>query len=135
MLDPQLLRHDLETVQAGLGRRGFEFDATRLASLEQQRKQLQTETETLQADRNRSSKAIGKAKQQGEDIEPLLAAVADLGDKLKENQSALDQVLGDIELFALGLPNLPHEDVPAGADEDSNLEMRRWGHIFVREVR
>ncbi|MEX2480836.1 MAG: serine--tRNA ligase [Gammaproteobacteria bacterium] len=127
MLDPQRLRNDPTHVAAALERRGFVLDVATLARLETARKTLQTETEALQAERNRRSKAIGAAKQRGEDIEPERRAVAELGDKLKANQDALEAIQGELEVFSLGLPNLPQEDVPDGTGEADNVELRRWG--------
>jgi seryl-tRNA synthetase len=127
MLDPKLLRTDLARVAAQLARRGFTLDADRLESLEARRKALQTEVQELQNLRNTRSKAIGKAKAAGEDIEPLKAEVAEFGERLK----ALDAELGELQAalrdMALGLPNLPHETVPDGTTEDDNREERRWG--------
>ena len=82
MLDPKLLRSDLQSVAAKLKRRGFELDVNAFSSLEEKRKSLQVETQNLQNERNTRSKEIGKAKAQGEDIQPLLDEVAALGDKL-----------------------------------------------------
>jgi len=82
MLDPKLLRSDLESVAAKLNRRGFDLDVAAFSALEEKRKSLQVETQNLQNERNTRSKGIGKAKAQGEDIQPLLDEVAALGDKL-----------------------------------------------------
>lgn len=127
MLDPQLLRNDVARVAEGLARRGMTLDVDTLARLEATRKAVQTETENLQAERNRRSKSIGAAKQRGEDIAPLREEVARLGDALKEKQAALDGVQAELEAFSLGLPNLPHADVPQGTEEADNDEVRRWG--------
>ena len=127
MLDPQLLRTQLETVQAALKRRGFELDTATLARLEAARKQYQTATESLQAERNRRSKAIGEAKARGEDIDAVRADVARLGEELKSNQSLLEQAQEELEAFALGLPNLPDASLPDGLNEEANREERRWG--------
>lgn len=127
MLDPQLLRHDLPRVAAELARRGLELDTDRLESLEAERKTLQTATEDLQAERNRRSKEIGQAKGRGEDIQPLLSAVADLGDQLKSRHEELERVRAELDAFMLDLPNLPDSSVPQGTTEDNNEEMRRWG--------
>ena len=127
MLDPKLLRSDIETVRANLARRGVELDVPRYSALEEERKSLQVATDELRNRRNQGSKNIGRAKAAGEDIQPLLDEIASLGDQLKqaeqklgENQSALDDLL-------LGLPNLLADDVPDGADENDNVEIRRWG--------
>lgn len=127
MLDPKLFRTDLDTVAAGLARRGFEFDRKKFNKLEEQRKSLQVQTEQLQAERNQRSKAIGKAKAAGEDIAPLLAEVAGLGDQLKGAEIALDKLQADLGVLLHGVPNLPDAGVPDGVDESGNVEMRKWG--------
>ena len=127
MIDPKQLRQAANEVAANLARRGFTFDADGYLALEERRKSLQVETEALRKERNTSSKAIGKAKAQGEDIEPLLAAVKDLGDKLDANEAALQDVQAQLQDIELGLPNLLQDDVPDGEGEEDNLEVRRWG--------
>jgi seryl-tRNA synthetase len=92
MLDPRLLRNNLEAVAQQLARRGYQLDVGRISALEAQRKQLQVESQALQNQRNSRSKSIGKAKAAGEDIQPLLAEVAQLGDQLKASQEALNKV-------------------------------------------
>ncbi|OGT91129.1 MAG: serine--tRNA ligase [Gammaproteobacteria bacterium RIFOXYA12_FULL_61_12] len=129
MLDPRLLRNELETTAAALARRGFQLDVARFRELEEQRKRLQVETQDLQNERNTKSRAIGEAKRTGQDLGPLLASVADLGNKLKANDEALDRVLEQMEEFSLGIPNIPHADVPFGKGEEENREERRWGEI------
>lgn len=127
MLDAKLIRTDLETVAEKLKIRGFELDTARLQELESQRKELQTETEQLQNERNTRSKAIGKAKASGEDIAPLLAEVSDLGDRLDAGKQKLAELQEELNNLMLTIPNLPHESVPAGSSEDDNVEVRRWG--------
>ncbi len=127
MLDPRLLRTELDRVAAALRRRGFELDTARLAGLEERRKALQVQTQELQNERNTRSKAIGRAKAAGEDIGPLREAVSRLGERLKEVEGQLSTVQEELEAIALGIPNLLHESVPEGADEDANVEIRRWG--------
>ncbi|WP_316364527.1 serine--tRNA ligase [Candidatus Thiodiazotropha sp. CDECU1] len=127
MLDPRLLRNNLDEVARQLARRGYQLDTEQISTLEAQRKQLQVESQELQNQRNSRSKSIGKAKAAGEDIEPLLAEVAALGDQLKASQEALSKVQETLSDITLGIPNLPHESVPAGRDEEDNREERRWG--------
>ena len=133
MIDPKLLRQDAAAVAANLARRGFEFDADAYVALDQRRKSLQVETEELRKERNSSSRNIGKAKAQGEDIAPLLAAVNELGDKLDRNEVELQSVLDEIRAIELGLPNLMADDVPTCTTEDDNTEVRRWGTARVFE--
>ncbi len=127
MLDPRLLRTNLALVAEQLARRGMQLDSGRIEALEARRKQLQTEVQELQNLRNTKSKAIGKAKAAGADIEPLKAEVATFGDRLRALDHELDQLQAELREISLGLPNLPHESVPDGADEDANREERRWG--------
>ncbi len=127
MLDPQRIRKDVQAVADGLMRRDFDFDIPHFQALEERRKILQSETEALQAKRNSSAKNIGIAKSKGEDIQPLLDAVSSIGDQLKENESALSALQGEITDFMLSVPNIPHEDVPKGNDDSDNIEVRRWG--------
>ena len=127
MIDPKLLRQSTADVAKNLSRRGFDFDVDAYLALEERRKSLQVDTENLRNERNSSSKNIGKAKAQGEDIAPLLAAVKDLGDRLEQNEVALQALLSELQSIELGLPNLLDDDVPDGRDEDDNVEVRRWG--------
>jgi seryl-tRNA synthetase len=127
MLDPKLLRTDLEQVAAALARRRFRVDTDRIEALEARRRDVQIETQELQNLRNTRSKAIGKAKAAGEDIEPLRAEVAAFGDRLKALEAELDELQAELKDIALGLPNLPDASVPDGADESANREERRWG--------
>ncbi len=127
MLDPKYLRTELEEAKVRLAGRGFELDVATIQSLEEQRKSLQIRTEQLQNDRNVRSKSIGKAKANGEDIQPLLAEVGKLGEELDAAKAELADLLNKIEAIALTIPNLPHESVPAGKDEEDNVELKRWG--------
>ncbi|WP_168016453.1 serine--tRNA ligase [Halomonas salinarum] len=127
MLDPKLLRGDLDQVAQRLAKRGFTLDTAQLESLESRRRELQTQTEQLQSERNTRSKAIGKAKAEGQDIEPLLAEVSDLGDRLDQAKKALASLQEEWDAMVASLPNLPHESVPEGASEDDNVELHRWG--------
>ena len=127
MLDPQRLRSDLEHVATALARRGYHLDMESFAAIEERRKRIQVRTEELQNQRNVSSKSIGQAKARGEDIEPLLAEVARLGDELKAARQQLDGVRAELDRLMLDMPNLPDEEVPEGGDESGNREVRRWG--------
>ncbi len=127
MLDPTLLRNAPDSIARALARRGVFLDTTRFATLETERKQLQTHTQELQNLRNTRSKAIGQAKSRGEDAGALLAEVAGIGDELKSGEVRLEALREQIEAFMLGLPNPPADDVPDGRDEHGNLEQHRWG--------
>lgn len=128
MLDPTLLRGQLaETAERLKATRGYELDVAAFEHLEAERKTLQIRTQELQNLRNTRSKAVGMAKAKGEDASAILAEVAGIGDELKASEARLDAIRGDIEAIASGIPNLPDASVPAGADENDNVEQHRWG--------
>ncbi len=127
MLDIQLLRTQLDHVAARLATRGLQLDTAAFQALEDERKQLQTRTQEVQARRNALSQQIGRLKGKGEDASGVMAEVAQLGDELKACEQALPTLLERMNAFLATLPNLPQEDVPVGADESGNVEVRRWG--------
>jgi len=131
MLDPRLLRTELEATAEKLKRRGISLDTARIQELEESRKRLQVAAQELQNERNSRSKLIGKAKASGQDIQPLLDDVASLGDRLKNTQVELGEVQEQLAGIVLGIPNIPHETVPDGADEADNREERCWGEPRV----
>jgi len=127
MLDPKLLRSDLDLVAQKLARRGYALDVAGLAALEELRKDIQTRAQDLQAERNARSKAIGIAKQKGEDIAPLMAQVESFGAQLAQAEAELDALQSRIEHAHLQIPNMPDDAVPDGKSEEDNVEVRRWG--------
>jgi seryl-tRNA synthetase len=131
MLDQKLLRNDPDAVRANLARRGYALDTGAYTALEERRKALQVQVEELRNERNVKSKRIGKAKASGEDIQPLLDAVQSLGDALKSTDQELGVIQAQLQDLQLGLPNLLHDSVPDGADEDGNVEIRTWGEPSV----
>lgn len=127
MLDIQLLRADIDGVAARLKARGFDLDVAEFNTLEADRKAVQTRTQELQASRNSLSKSIGIAKSKGEDTAPIMAQVAGLGDELKAAEEKLAYIQTRMFDLLAGVPNVPHESVPAGKDSDENVEVSRWG--------
>jgi seryl-tRNA synthetase len=131
MLDIRALRQDPEGFRDRLLTRGFTLDVARFTALEESRRTLQEDTENLQAERNSKSKAIGKAKASGEDIAPLVAEVGDLGARLDAAKATFTELHDENQAFLSGIPNLPDASVPAGADEEDNVEISRWGELPV----
>ncbi len=129
MLDPRLLRNNLDDVAAKLLKRGYSLDVLALTDLEEKRKMLQLATEELQNQRTVRSKAIGKAKASGEDIQPLLDEVSGLGEKLDEAKSSLEKVMNALNIIYQETPNLPSDEVPVGKDESENQEVLKWGEV------
>ncbi|WP_299003716.1 serine--tRNA ligase [uncultured Shewanella sp.] len=127
MLDPKFLRNELEVTAERLATRGFILEVDRLSKLEEKRKVLQVATEELQASRNAMSKSIGQAKAKGEDVAPIMAKVGLLGDELDAKKHELAALLEELHSIAMSVPNLPDESAPVGADENDNVEVRRWG--------
>jgi len=127
MLDPRLFRTSLDEVAAQLQRRGLTIDSEAFRALEARRKEIQVQTQNLQNERNTRSKSIGQAKARGEDIQPLLDEVAHLGDDLKRNEQALEDIQQQLEDRLLGIPNILDADVPDGQSDADNREMHRWG--------
>jgi seryl-tRNA synthetase len=130
MLDINQLRRDLaavtERLQARKSPQPF-LDVARFSALEAERKTLQTRTEELQAQRNAFSKQIGQLKSKGGDASAVMAQVAGIGDELKTSAERLDALQAELSVMLMGVPNLPHASVPVGADENANVEVRRWG--------
>jgi seryl-tRNA synthetase len=131
MIDPKLLRSDLASIAKQLKVKGFNLDCEAFLALEVERKALQLGAESLQQERNAYAKSMGKlmgeAKAKGEDVEPLKLK----GEMLKNDSAAADAALADVQVqlddLVQGIPNLPHESVPAGSDENDNVEVRAWG--------
>ncbi len=129
MLDPHLFRTDLDFVIEGLKKRNFAFNPENYSELEARRKNVQTKTQELQNARNSSSKAIGQAKAKGEDVQPLLDQVANLGDELKAAETELTEIQNELDSLMSGIPNLLDLSVPEGKDENDNVEISRWGDL------
>lgn len=126
MLDPRLIRSELDQVESQLARRAFRLDTVAFAKLESRRREVQAKTQSLQSERNSRSKLIGQAKAKGEDIQPLLAEMDSFGDDLKRMEVELDEIQTSLEDLLLGVPNILDADVPDGRSEADNLEVLRW---------
>ena len=132
MLDILLLRKDLDAVIARLQTRknpqAF-LDVEAFRALESERKTLQTRTEELQAQRNSLSKQIGMLKGKGQQAEAdaVMAQVGAIKSELDTSAARLEVIQTELQGLLLAVPNLPHESVPVGSDEQGNVEVRRWG--------
>ncbi len=127
MLDPRLLRGDLDQTARKLARRGYVLDTTAIAALEVRRKELQGRTQDLQSERNAASKAIGQAKARGEDASSLMARVSGIGEHLVQAEAGLTALQTELSALVMEIPNIPHASVPDGRDEHDNVELRQWG--------
>jgi seryl-tRNA synthetase len=128
MLDPKLLRTQLDVINAALAKRGgLQLDAALWASLEERRKDLQGRTETLQAERNNGAKQVGQIKKAGGDASELMARMQVVGEEVKRVEAEFDALQAEIETHAMSIPNMPNESVPVGVDEHDNVEVLKWG--------
>ena len=127
MLDPKILRKDTAKVIQNLKRRGYVFDESLWNELEEKRKKLQGFTEEQQSELNDLSKAIGIGKKNSEDTSDIQNQATKLTTTIKELSSELESLLEKIDNFVLSIPNLIDEDVPDGADEKENIEIRKEG--------
>ena len=127
MLDPKYIRSNPEEVAQLLAKKGYQFPVEEFNALEAQRREVQVQSEQLQSERNSRSKNIGKAIAAGEDAETLKAEVRKLGEDLDQSKESLREIQEQMDAILMGVPNIPHEDVPEGADEDDNVLVRTWG--------
>ena len=129
MIDPKLLRNSLSEVEVALKKRSFEADLASWKKLENVRKELQADTEKMKASLNIISKEIGKLKGAKKSTLNKERDASNLTKDIKKKSSELDSILGQINNFNLGLPNIPDPDVPLGNSEEDNLEIKNWGKI------
>jgi seryl-tRNA synthetase len=127
MLDSKLLRTATEEVAKGLAKRGYVLDVTKIQALEEKRKAIQIKTENLQSERNSISKGIGKAKQAGEDVTPMMQAVENIKQQLVGAETELASIQAEWDEFVKAIPNMPANEVPEGKSDEDNVEVRRWG--------
>jgi seryl-tRNA synthetase len=135
MLDQKLLRADIQTVADNLKKRAFSLNINKFLALENDRKKVQEETQSLQAEKNAQSKLIGRLKAQGDDITDILQSIASSTDKLKSCEEELKSIQKQVEQYLYLIPNLLHENVPYGKSEDDNKEIRTWGTptVYAKE--
>ena len=127
MLDPQLIRNELNAVAKALDKRGVSIDTNKIQKIEDKRKAIQIKTEKLQADRNLISKEIGEIKAKGEDTENLLEKVTSIKNQLEKNEEELTAIQQELNELIIVIPNIPHESVPDGNSDVDNQLIREWG--------
>ena len=127
MLDPQLIRNDLNSIAKALDKRGASIDTNKIQKIEDKRKAIQIKTEKLQADRNLISKEIGEMKAKGKDTENLLEKVTSIKNQLEKNEEELTAIQQELNELIIVIPNIPHESVPDGSTDKDNQPIREWG--------
>jgi seryl-tRNA synthetase len=127
MLDSKLLRTSPELVRRALQLRRAAIDLDALLALDETRRQLTTEVETLKAQRNQASQQVAQMKRSGQDASALMAELGALSQRIKELDERCSAVDAQFQEMLLTIPNIPHASVPEGSSDADNTEVRRWG--------
>jgi seryl-tRNA synthetase len=127
MYDLQFFRNNLETIQERLSTRGYILDVQSFRDLDTRRRQYVTETEQLKAERNQATAEIGKLRKEGIDTAGRQQQVRAMGERISALDKQVEQLDTEFRDFLARVPNLPHQSVPVGADEQANREIHRWG--------
>jgi len=128
MLDARYVRENVEAVRRALKKRGYEFPLADFLAIDEKRISILKETEELRSRRNLVSEEIGKLKRQKTDATAQLEEMKGVSDRLKDLDEKLKDLEAETKTFLLIIPNIPHESVPEGRDENENVEVRRWGN-------
>lgn len=130
MLDVKMIRNNFEDVQEKLATRGVKTAVLQeFLELDEQRRQLLVKAEELKKTRNEVSGEIAKMKREKMNADDKIVEMKKVGEQIKEYDEKVAEIDEKLTGIATTLPNLPHEDVPIGEDEDDNVEMRRWGAV------
>ena len=127
MIDPKLIRNNIEAVNLALAKRGVQLNIEEWVSLEARRKEIQSKTENLQAERNSGAKQVGQIKKAGGDASEIMARMSAIGDEIKAAEVELNELQTELDAKLMSIPNMPHESVPEGKDESDNVEVLKWG--------
>ena len=129
MFDLKFVRTNPQAVKEGVGKRGARVSLDHFIKLDETRRSLLTEVEELKSKRNAVSEKIGEMKKAGQDAADNIAEMRQVGDKIKELDVQVKEIEQEMENELLGIPNIPHESVPAGQSDENNLEVRKWGEL------
>ncbi|HEX6922810.1 MAG TPA: serine--tRNA ligase [Bacillales bacterium] len=130
MLDLKYVRNHFEEVKERLKGRGEDLtELDRFGELDEKRRELIKKTETLKQKRNSVSEEIAKRKREKQDADDMIAEMRDVSKEVKDLDRELGEVEETLQKVMLGIPNLPHESVPIGEDEEDNVEIRNWGEV------
>lgn len=127
MLDRNFLRDNLDQVTAKLKARNFEFDRRRFADLDGAEREIRNEWEGLRAERNQASEEIARLKREKQDASSQIGRMKEVSARIKQLDERISAAADEMSRFLLTVPNLCHDSVPEGADEDANRLERRWG--------
>lgn len=127
MFDLKWIRENPEALDSGLARRGLPPQAALIIEKDEKRRNVQTELQHLQNERNTVAKAIGQAKQQGGDAAAFMEKAAEIKKQIPALEEQSRQVEAELQLHLAGVPNIPKSDVPTGKDESDNVLVREVG--------
>ena len=133
MLDLKAIRDNPQDFDSAMARRGLDAQSPAILQLDEERRSVQTELQQLQQERNETSKEIGKIKSQGGDAQAAMDAVSALKTQMGELEEGERTLSESLNQHLAGLPNIMKDDVPDGADEDDNVEIKRWGEPRVQK--
>ncbi len=126
MLDIKLMRKEPERVAQAVGRRGKEIDMQPFLTADEKHREVITQIEELQSQRNAKSKEVGQRKRNGESADDLMAEVSAINEKIKVLDESKDALEKEVRDFVVSIPNMPADDIPDGGEDDYRVE-RVWG--------
>jgi seryl-tRNA synthetase len=129
MLDLKFIRSNLDQVKEMLKNRGYDLDISVFESVDKERREILTSLEGLRHQRNRVSEDIAAMKKKGEDASQIIGEMKQVSAQIKEREAELSHVEDKLNPFLMIVPNMPHESVAIGIDENDNPEIRKWGEI------
>ena len=129
MIDPKLIRHHAKIVLDSLSKRKNDFNLDEYLSTEEAARTIQTKVENLRSSKNKLTKKIGSSELDAEAKEKIVGEVHEINESLKESEATLEELSREVKNLSLQLPNVLHESVPEGDNEDDNVEIRQWGEI------
>jgi seryl-tRNA synthetase len=127
MLDIKFIRENIDRVKKAVLDKGDEADIDKIITLDAERRKILQDVEELRGERNRSSKEIGELRKQGKDASELMEKMKEVSDRTKDLEKDLNKIEADLHAILLEVPNVPHESVPIGEDEEDNIEIKQWG--------
>jgi len=133
MLDLKFVRSNLDRIRGMIGDRGYDLDISRFEALDQERRKRLTSLEELRHRRNQVSEEIAAMKKRGQDASEIIAQMKDVSSRIKEKEKELSRFLEELDQLLMIMPNIPHDSVPVGKDENDNPVVRTWGEIPERD--
>ncbi|MBL7210744.1 MAG: serine--tRNA ligase [Desulfobacteraceae bacterium] len=133
MLDLKFVRSNPDRIKGMIGDRGYDLDVSRFEALDQERRKRLTSLEELRHRRNQVSEEIAAMKKRGEDASEIIAQMKDVSSRIKEKEKELSRFLEELDQLLMIMPNIPHDSVPVGKDENDNPVVRTWGEIPERD--